>query len=474
MQRSFETDVQWIKYKVLKAVAAHVLEDNMTNCYYDIPHEIVQGNKPTTRCCVYKERAIIGEMVHNILGDNKHVINVIDIACDECPVDRYSVNNSCRGCLAHRCMNVCPRGAISKDDNGKAKIDPEKCVHCGRCAKVCPYGAITENVRPCERSCKIGAIAMNDQQKAEIDHSKCINCGACVYMCPFGAVMDQSYLVDAMRLVQSADRRGYYAVAIIAPAVASQFPKASVGQIKNALRSFGFHDVVEAALGADMVTKKETQELAEKGFITSSCCPAFVTYIKKHVPEMEQYISHNLSPMAEIGRHIKENSAWPVKTVFIGPCTAKKQEQKLPTVSPWIDCVITFEEMQAMLDAAGCPPEEQDEVPMDDASYYGRIFARSGGLSEAVAKSVKEQGLDIVPNPAVCSGIEACKVALLKAKMGRLTENFIEGMACEGGCINGAGAISHTPKDRMSVDKYGKSTSKDSINMAIDSYQTKF
>ena len=126
--RTFETDVQQLKYKVLKAVATHVLEDNMNNCYYDIPHEIIQGKKATMRCCVYKERAIVEERVHNILEDNDHVIQVIDIACDECPVDRYSVNNSCRGCLAHRCMNVCPRGAITKGDDGRA-VDAAYALH---------------------------------------------------------------------------------------------------------------------------------------------------------------------------------------------------------------------------------------------------------------------------------------------------------------------------------------------------------
>lgn len=474
MSRAFETDVQRLKYRILKAVATHVLEENMGNCYYDIPHEIIQGKKATMRCCVYKERAIVEERVHNILEDSEHVIQVIDIACDECPIERYSVNSSCRGCLAHRCMNVCPRGAISKTDNGRAKIDPEKCVRCGRCATVCPYGAITENIRPCERSCKIGAIRVGDQQKAEIDYDKCINCGSCVSQCPFGAVVDHSNLVDAMHLVQGADRRGYYVIAVVAPAIASQFSKATVGQVKTALRNFGFHDVVEAALGADMVTRKETRELAEKGFLTSSCCPAFVRYIQQHVPEMAKHISHNLSPMAEICRYIKENSAWPVKTVFIGPCTAKKYEQKLPNVSPWVDCVITFEEVQAMLDAAGFPPEEQEDLPVDDASYFGRIFARVGGLSEAVAQSAKEQGLDIKPNPVVCSGIEECKVALLKAKMGKLSENFIEGMACAGGCINGAGTVSHTQRDRTMVEKFGRETRKESINMSVKSYQTKF
>ena len=158
----------------------------------------------------------------------------------------------------------------------------------------------------------------------------------------------------------------------------------------------------------------------------------------------------------------------------MGPCTAKKYEQKLDTVKPWIDCVITFEELQALLDAAGFPPEEQGELPTDDASYFGRIFARSGGLTEAVAQSIKEQNIDFEPKVAVCSGIEQCKVALLKAKMGKLTENFIEGMACEGGCINGAGTISHTPKDKLTVDNFGKESRKEGINMSVGSYETKF
>ncbi|MCD8356753.1 MAG: 4Fe-4S dicluster domain-containing protein [Clostridia bacterium] len=474
--RNFETDVQKIKYKVLRAVAEHALNEKMDDVYYSVPLEVIPGKKPTMRCCVYKERAIVTERVHNALGGEQgsDIIQVIDIACDECPVDRYTVSNACRGCLAHRCMKACPRNAITKGRDGKAEIDPEKCIHCGRCAKACPYGAITENIRPCERACKIGAIKMNDQQKAEINYEKCINCGACVSQCPFGAVVDNSYMVDAINLIKQADHRGYYTVAIIAPAIASQYQKASLGQVKQALRNLGFHDVVEAALGADMVAKKETKELVEKGFLTSSCCPAFVRYIQQHVPEMAEHISHNLSPMAEIGRYIKENSAWPIKTIFIGPCTAKKYEQKLDTVRPWIDCVITFEEMQALLDAAGLPPEEQSDQPMNDASYYGRVFGRSGGLTEAVIQSAKEQEVDFVPKAAVCSGIEQCKVALLKAKMGRLAENFIEGMACEGGCINGAGVINHSPKDKMTLDKYAKESQKEGINMSIGSYETKF
>ncbi|MGM9648595.1 MAG: 4Fe-4S dicluster domain-containing protein [Butyricicoccaceae bacterium] len=475
--RNFETDVQKLKYEILREVARLAFEGRLNDAYYEVPKTVVPGPKPTMRCCIYKERAVAQERVRIALGGERargEVVTVIDIACDECPVDRYSIGQSCRGCIARRCMKVCPKGAISKGDDGRCRIDPDKCIQCGRCAKVCPYGAITENVRPCERGCKVGAISMNSQHKAEIDYDKCINCGACATQCPFGAVVDNSYMVDAIRILQQADHRGYYTVAIVAPAIASQFPGATVGKVKAALKNIGFHDVVEAALGADMVAAKESRELVEKGFLTSSCCPAFVRYIKQHVPEMAEHISHNLSPMAEIGRYLKEHSEWPIKTIFIGPCTAKKAEQTLPTVEPWIDCVITFEELQAMLDAAEQPPEEQPDIPVDDASYFGRIFARSGGLTEAVAQSLKEQGLDFVADAAVCSGIDECKKALLMAKVGKLKQNFIEGMACEGGCIRGAGTINRTPKDKMSVDNYGKATKKDTIGASIDEYKTVF
>lgn len=475
--RNFETDVQKLKYEVLREVARLAFEGRLNDAYYEIPKTVVPGPKPTMRCCIYKERAVAQERVRIALGGERargEVVTVIDIACDECPVDRYSVGQSCRGCIARRCMKVCPKGAISKGDDGRCRIDPDKCIQCGRCAKVCPYGAITENIRPCERGCKVGAISMNSHHKAEIDYEKCINCGACVTNCPFGAVVDNSYMVDAIRLLQQADHRGYYVVAIVAPAIASQFPGATVGKVKAALKNIGFHDVVEAALGADMVAEKESRELVEKGFLTSSCCPAFVRYIKQHMPEMAEHISHNLSPMAELGRYLKENSEWPIKTIFIGPCTAKKAEQTLPEVDPWVDCVLTFEELQAMLDAAEQPPEEQPETPVDDASYFGRIFARSGGLTEAVAQSLKEQGLDFVANAAVCSGIDECKKALLMAKVGKLTKNFIEGMACEGGCIRGAGTINRTPKDKMSVDNYGKTTNKETIGQSVEEYKTTF
>ncbi|MFQ6832183.1 4Fe-4S dicluster domain-containing protein [Butyricicoccus pullicaecorum] len=470
--RTFETDVQLLKYRVLKAVAKRAYEGTLMESYYEIPKLISPGPKPTMRCCVYKERAIVQERVRLAMGGdrrNLNIIEVIEIACDECPVERYMVSESCRGCISQRCIKTCPKQAISKK-NGKAHIDFDLCIECGRCAKVCPYGAITEHVRPCERSCKVGAIHMNEEKKAEINPEKCISCGACSYACPFGAIMDKSFMVDAINIIRN-KKENYKTVAIVAPAIAAQFDGVTLGQVATAIRQLGFDYVVEAAIGADMVAEKEAEELVEKGFLTSSCCPAFVDYIKKHVPELADKISHNLSPMAEIGKFVKLGGESPVKCIFIGPCTAKKAEMRLPNVDLWIDSVLTFEELQAMIDAREIEMESLEETSMNDASYFGRIFGRSGGLTEAVLEVIKEKGLDFEVKAEACDGIEACKAALLKAKFGKLDKNFIEGMACVGGCVGGAASLNHEPKSRMKVDKYGRDSDKENVRQAIDTYK---
>ena len=425
--RTFETKIQELKTAVLTEVARLTWEDRLQTgtAILDIPEKIIPGPTATLRCCIYKERAIINSRVKLAMGGDKSnpcLVEVLPIACDECPVTEITVGPSCRGCLATRCVHACPKDAIT-----------------------------IVNHRAC------------------IDHEKCISCGACVYQCPFGAIVDKSFILDAVNLIKgSHENQDYKVYAVVAPSISSQFSYAKLGQVITGIQRLGFYHVIEAALGADMVAYKEAAELAEKGFLTSSCCPAFVSYIKKNFPTMVDKISHNLSPAAEIGRYIKETTPG-AKVVFIGPCTAKKMEFKEgEPASQYIDCTLTFEELQALFDSRNIDLTTLEEGVLDNASYYGRIFARSGGLSDAVVEALKEQNNeDFKLNAIACDGIEACKAALLRASKNVLPNNFIEGMACTGGCIGGAGCLTHGEKNKADVDKYGKQAMEKTILDAI-------
>ncbi len=472
--RKFDTKVQYLKYKVLREVARQAWNDTLLENVLEIPKMIVPGKTSTMRCCVYKERAILGERVRIAMGgdrSNKNIIEVIDIACDECPAAGYEVTDSCRGCLAHRCEDVCKKGAISFDHNHVAHIDKSKCVECGQCANVCPYSAIVNRKRPCQVACKIKAISINEDNAAKIDDEKCIQCGACVYQCPFGAISDKSFILDAIDLIKNSDHNQKYKVyALVAPSISGQFTYAKLGQVITGLTELGFHTVIEAALGADMVAQQESLELAQKGFLTSSCCPAFVAYVKSAFPALADCISHNLSPMATLAKYVKKVDPTS-KVIFIGPCTAKKAEAQLDTVKELVDAVLTFEELQALFDSKDMDITTLEEGVLDNASYFGRIFARSGGLSDAVAQGLKEQNIDFELKAVACDGIEACRMALLKKSKNVLDGNFIEGMACIGGCIGGAGSLTHGEKNKAGVDKYGIEASKKTISDSISVLQ---
>ena len=182
---------------------------------------------------------------------------------------------------------------------------------------------------------------------------------------------------------------------------------------------------------------------------------------------MVEHISHNLSPMGAIAEYIKKNDPQ-AKIVFIGPCTAKKMEVQQERVKQYVDSAITFEELQALFDSKDLDITSMEEDVLDNASFFGRIFARSGGLAEAVQQALKEHGeKDFQLKAISCDGIEACRTALLKASKGILPENFIEGMACMGGCIGGAGCLTHGDKNKAEVDKYGREALEKNIGEAI-------
>ena len=452
--RKFDTKVQHLKYKVIREVARLAWDERLEREVLSVAGKIIPGKEATIRCCVYKERAIVEERVKLAMGQDidatqaGQTIQVIDIACDDCPVGGYEVTDACRGCMAHRCEDVCPRDAIFFERGHVAKIDKSKCIECGKCEAACPFSAIINYKRPCQRACAVNAISMSDSHSAMLDRDKCVDCGACVYQCPWGAITDKSEILDVIKLLKT--EKVY---AVVAPSISSQFTYATLPQVISGIKALSFHTVVEAALGADMVALSEGRELAEKGMLASSCCPAFVRYVQTSYPELAVHVSQELSPAAKISQHIK-NVDPTAKIVFIGPCIAKKTEYADST--KFIDAVITFEELQALFDSRDLDIASMEGEKLSDASYFGRVFARSGGVTEAVTEALAENKLDFEINPVKCSGLSECKAALHRLRYGRLDGNFIEGMACSGGCIDGAGCLTHGEKCKTEVDKYGK------------------
>ena len=475
----FDTDVQLLKNRVLTEVARLAYEDALTpQNIMDIPSKLIpDGSEPTMRCCIYKERAILQDRVKLALGGNpndKNIAEVLPIACDECPVEGILVTQACRGCIAHRCQNACPRGAISIV-NRHAHIDKNKCVECGKCAQACSYSAIIRQVRPCISACKLKSISIDSEtRKARIDEEKCASCGACVYQCPFGAISDKSEIVKAVQILKNSEgNKKYRTYAVIAPSVAGQYAEYDVHQVMGGIRALGFHYLVEAAWGADFVAEAEARELAEKKFLTSSCCPAFVSLIKKKHPKLVGNISHNLSPMAHMAMLLKKRDP-NGKIIFIGPCIAKKGEVQSTEAAKYVDCAITFEEMQALFTARGIDLAQVEPVVLDRSSYYGRGFASCGGLSGAVSQALSELGIpetEFKLNAIQCSGLSECNIALTRAENGKLPENFIEGMACESGCIGGPACLSHGARNRVQFDKYKKQGAGRSISDSISGFE---
>lgn len=470
-QRVFDTNVQLVKYRVLKEVIRHAYNGTLRDAYLEIPKAISPGPKPELRCCIYKERAIIQDRIKMAMGgdaDNPNPVQVIDIACDECPAEGVMVTPACRGCMVHACKDVCLKGAISIV-NHHAVVDKEKCIECGKCSKACPYSAIIMQHRPCMASCKVKAISIDENKKAKIDNNKCISCGQCVYKCPFGAITDRSFVLDIIDMLKKSENNTKYKVyAVVAPAIVSQCRFGRPTQVVTAIMKLGFHQVVEAAMGADVCLYNEAKEWAEKKLMTTSCCPSFVAFVEKNFPELVPYISHSLSPMNWAARMIKATDPT-AKVVFIGPCASKKMEFKLEKTEGLIDSVMSFEELQAFVDALGIDTTQCEDTELDNASFYGRIFAKSGGIAQGVVDVAKDLGVEGVI-PVAMNGIEECRKNLLMLRAKKATANFFEGMACEGGCVNGPLCITHSPRNVVDIDKYGSEAKEKTVDNSVKLY----
>ena len=229
--------------------------------------------------------------------------------------------------------------------------------------------------------------------------------------------------------------------------------------------------MVEAALGADITLYTEAREFQHKAtesdhpVMTTSCCPAFVRFVETNFPEFKDAISTSPSPMITTARLIKHSDPT-AKVVFIGPCAAKKLEYTLEKTHGMIDCVMSFEELQAFLDARGIDTTQCDDTFLDNASFFGRIFAKSGGIAQGVAHVGGKLGIEGV-SPVVMNGIDECRkhLTLLRAK--KETANFFEGMACDGGCVGGPLSITRSPKNVFDVDKYGNSAKEKDIDGSV-------
>ena len=466
---NFESNVQYIKYMVNKEVVHRFFQgtlDRSIGSIREIAEAIIPGPKALFRCCIYKERHIIEDRVRLTIepARDDRVINVLDSACDECPIDRFVVTEACRGCLGHKCLEVCPRGAITIV-NHRSYINQALCIECGRCKAVCPFNAISEVMRPCMRACLVGAVKMDEERKAIIDHDKCISCGACVHQCPFGAIVDKSFVLDVLNLIKNSwNNTSYHVYAVVAPAVSGQFPGVKVGKVFAGIKELGFYDVLEAAIGGDMVAAAEAHEFAktieEKNWKTTSCCPAFVDYIQKNYPQFMDHVSTTVSPMIALGRALKQKDP-KARVVFIGPCTAKKVEIKQEGLRGAIDYVLTFEELQSVFDARELVLNDFEEISAGEPSSFGRMFARSGGVADSVLRVAQLGNIPTSIKPIRCNGVEECIKTMKLASFDRLDANLIEGMVCKNGCVGGAASLIHDAKGIDAVNRHGKEAKTD-------------
>ncbi len=480
--RGIDTEVRKIRRTVFKEVASLAYHsENLIDEIEALPYKIVNTDNSEYWESSYRERAVVRERLRLAMGmslrpedqpvhlshgveesniDERYyeppLVQVIPSACNSCPLDQYEVTDKCLGCLAHPCREVCPRDAISMR-NGKSYIDQEKCIKCGKCKNVCPYDAITHQVRPCAAACGVNAIKSDERGRAKIDQDACVSCGQCMVNCPFGAIADKSQIFQLIKSLQS----GKKIIAQVAPAFVGQFgPKVTPDMIKTALIELGFSDVYETAIGADAGAMVEAEHYVhsvatgEQPFLLTSCCPSWSVMAKKYFPETIDQISNALTPMVATARVIKEEHP-DASVVFIGPCAAKKLEAKRRTVRSDVDFVITFEELAGMFQAKGLLVEEvKAAYEMNDATAAGRGYGVAGGVASAIEKCINEYypGTEVKIEHA--ESLAECKKILALAKAGRKNGCLIEGMACPGGCIAGAGTNIPIPQAAKELAKF--------------------
>ena len=460
---AFTNNIMIVRHRLLTELVKLWRDNELVEKIDRLPIELSpRRSKHAGRCCVHKERAVWKYKSLPLLGldmeDEKdeltplseyaahaldraengtpkdNIMCVIDEACSACVQINYEITNLCRGCTARSCQTNCPKKAVHVKESGQAWIDHDECISCGICHKSCPYHAIVYIPVPCEEACPVKAISKDKKGIENIDESKCIYCGKCLNACPFGAIFEVSQVFDILHKI----RKGEKIVAIVAPSILGQF-KTTIEQVYGALKAVGFTDVIEVAQGAMDTVSNEAHELIEKleegqKFMTTSCCPSYIELVNKHIPGMKPYVSGTGSPMYYAARIAKEKHP-DAKVVFIGPCVAKRKEAQRDEA---VDFVMTFEEVASVLDGLDIQLEQSQPYTMSFASVReAHGFAQAGGVMGAVKAYLKEEADKI--NAIQVANLDKKTIGSLRAyaKSGKAPGQFIEVMACEGGCITG-------------------------------------
>ena len=484
--RGVYTSLTNIRRTVFREVARIAYEDTdgVFDEFDELPYQIISGDVATYRESVFLERAIVGERIRLAMGlplqgadrpakisegtelaarpetyYEPPLINIINFACNACAEESYVVSNLCQGCLAHPCREVCPKGAITFVDK-KAYIDQEKCIKCGRCQSVCPYTAIVHRERPCAAACGMHAIGSDDQGRAVIDYEKCVSCGQCLVSCPFGAIADKSQIFQVIQAI----RAGEELIAAVAPSFVGQFGgRGNVDKLRAAFKALGFAGMEEVAIGADLCAVQEAGYFLEEvpakiPFMATSCCPAWSVMAKKEFPEFAECVSMALTPMVLTARLLRERHP-AAKIVFVGPCAAKKLEAMRRSVKSEVDFVLTFEEMAGMMEAKGIEYAKlkgDGSTDFEVASADGRAFAVAGGVAKAVVDAIHRDHPDLEVKVEAAEGLENCRRMMKQAVKGKFDGYLLEGMACPGGCVAGAGTIQAVAKSAAQVKAYAK------------------
>ena len=474
---AFSNNVMIVRHRLLAELVKLWKDGKLVEKIDRLPLEMSpKHSKHQGRCCIHKERAVWKYKSLPILGfdmtdekdeltplseyakmaldrkepNKENLLCVIDEACSSCVDINYEVTNLCKGCVARPCYTNCPKDAVYFKKNGQAIIDHDKCISCGICHKSCPYHAIIYMPVPCEEVCPVKAISKDEYGVEHIDESKCIYCGKCINACPFGAIFEISQAFDILERI----RKGEEMVAIFAPSILGQF-NTTIEQVYGACKAVGFSDVIEVAEGAMHTISNEAKELLEKmeegqPFMTTSCCPSYIELTKKHIPDIQPFVSHTGSPMYYAARIAKEQHP-NAKVVFIGPCVAKRKEARRDEA---VDFVLTFEEIASIFTGFGIELKQADSFsPKFTSVREAHAFAKGGGVMGAVKSYLKEdaskvQGIEI-------ADLNKRNIALLRSfgKTKKVNGNFVEVMACAGGCITGPCAYNDIASGSRQLEK---------------------